>query len=79
MPGFEEYYKSDKKMYPIYYNFFKQSQITIALMAHDNKSFYKLIEVMISMQNCMESSFLVNSWLLGAFKDGLDLNSLLDS
>lgn len=48
-------------------------------MAHDNNSFYKLMEVMISMQNCMESSFLVNSWLLGAFKDGLDLNNLLDS
>jgi hypothetical protein len=48
-------------------------------MAHDNKSFYKLIDVMISMQNCMESSFMVNSWLLGAFKDGLDVNALLDS
>jgi hypothetical protein len=27
----------------------------------------------------MESSFLVNSWLLGAFSDGLDVNPLLDS
>jgi hypothetical protein len=79
MPGFEEYYISSKKMHPIFYNFFGQSQITIALMAHDNKSFYKLLDVMISMQNCFESSFLVNSWLLGAFADGLDLINLLNS
>ena len=48
-------------------------------MAHDNKSFYKLLDVMIGMQNCMESSFLVGSWLLNAFSEGLDVNSLLDS
>jgi hypothetical protein len=48
-------------------------------MAHDNKSFYKLIDVMITQQNCMESSFLVGSWLLNAFSEGLDVNSLLDS
>jgi hypothetical protein len=48
-------------------------------MAHDNKSFYKLLDVMVTMQNCMESSFLVNNWLIGAFSDGLDVNPLLES
>ena len=66
-------------MFPIFYNFFGQSQITIALMAHDNKSFYKLLDVMITQQNCMESSYLVGSWLLNAFNEGLDINRLLDS
>jgi hypothetical protein len=40
LPGFEEYYKADKKMYPIFYNYFGVNQITVALAAHDNKSFY---------------------------------------
>jgi hypothetical protein len=79
MPGFEEYYKAEKKIFPIYYNFFGQSPITIALMAHDNKSFYKLLDVMVTQQNCMESSFLVSPWLLNAFGEGLDIVSLLDS
>ena len=47
MPGFETYYIKEKKMYPIYFNFFGQSQIQLALRAHDNKSFYRLMDVMI--------------------------------
>ena len=31
------------------------------------------------MQSCMESSFLVNSWILGAFAEGLDIEQLLNS
>ena len=79
MPGFEEYYIKEKKMYPIYFNFFGQSQIQLSLKAHDNKSFYKLMDIMIKLQGVVESSYLVNSWLLGAFSDGLDIADLLDS
>ncbi len=55
-------------MFPIFYNFFGVSQITIALAAHDKKSFYKLMFVLINMQDCFESSFLINSWMLQAFE-----------
>jgi len=68
LPGFEEYYKADKKMFPIFYNFFGVSQISITLAAHDKKSFYKLMFVLINMQDCFESSFLINSWMLQAFE-----------
>ena len=37
------------------------------------------MEIMIKMQNCVESSYLVNSWLLNAFAEGLDIVALLDS
>ena len=60
MPGFEAYYIKEKKMYPIYFNFFGQSQIQLALRAHDNKSFYRLMDVMIKNQSGLESSFLVS-------------------
>ena len=40
MPGFQEYYVSEKKMFPIFCNFFGETHITMALLAHDNKSFY---------------------------------------
>lgn len=36
MPGFEEYYITEKKMFPIFFNFFGQTHLTIALGAHDN-------------------------------------------
>jgi len=68
MPGFEDYYKVDKKMFPIYYNFFGETQINIALLAHDNDSFYRLLAILIKMQSCIESSFLVSNWLLSAFE-----------
>ncbi len=79
MPRFEEYYIKDKKMYPIYFNFLVQSQIQLSLKAHDNNSFFKWMDVMIKLQSCIESSHLVNSWLLRAFSDGLDVVALLDS
>ena len=60
MPGFEEYYKKEKKMYPIYFNFFGQSQIQLSIKAHDNISFYKLMDIMVKMQGVFESSFLVS-------------------
>ena len=34
---------------------------------------------MIKMQSGVESAYLVNSWLLGAFSEGLDIVALLDS
>ena len=49
MPGFEEYYISEKKMFPIFFNFFGETQLTIALSAHDNISFYKLMNTFINM------------------------------
>lgn len=55
-------------MFPIYYNFFGETVITIALKAHDNQSFYKLMFTLIKMQNCFESSFLVNTWMISAFE-----------
>ena len=79
MPGFESYFTIDKKMVPIFYNFFGETQINIALLAHDNASFYKLLDTFIKMQACLESSFLVNSWLLRAFEEGLDIVPLLES
>ncbi len=66
-------------MFPIFYNFFGVSQITITLAAHDKKSFYKLMFVLINMQDCFESSFLVNSWMIQAFEQGLDIFPLLES
>jgi len=79
MPGFEEYYDTDKKMFPIFFNFFGETHLTIALRAHDNKSFYKLLNVFIKLQGCVESSFLVNSWFIKAFEEGLDIMCLLES
>jgi hypothetical protein len=40
LPGFQEYYKYEHKMFPIYFNFFGESHITIALQARDTASFY---------------------------------------
>ena len=79
MPGFEEYFNTEKKMFPIFYNFFGETQINIALLAHDNPSFYKLLDAFVKMQSCIESSFLVSTWLLHAFEEGLDILALLDS
>ena len=47
-------------MYPIYFNFFGQSQIQLSIKAHDNISFYKLMDIMVKMQGVFESSFLVS-------------------
>jgi hypothetical protein len=58
-------------MFPIFFNFFGETQLTIALSAHDNKSFYKLMNTFIDMQGCQESSFLVNAWFLKALREGL--------
>ena len=66
-------------MFPIFFNFFGETQITIALLAHDHKSFYQLLDVLLKMQNCIESSFLLNAWLMGALRDGLKILNLLDS
>lgn len=79
MPGFEDYFDLDKKMFPIFYNFFGETQINIALSAHDNPSFYKLLDVFVRLQPCIESSFLVSTWLLKAFEEGLDIIELLNS
>lgn len=79
LPGFEEYYITEKKMFPIYFNFFGETQLTIALSAHDNKSFYRLLNTFIALQGCAESSFLVNAWFLKAFREGLEIMPLLDS
>ena len=79
LPGFESYYLAEKKMAPIYLNFFGESSITIALLAHDNQSFYHLLHIFIKMQNHIISSFLVGPWFLKAFEEGLELNALLNS
>jgi hypothetical protein len=49
LPGFQEYYVPGKKMFPIYFNFFGESQLTIALSAHDNASFYALLQLFIEL------------------------------
>jgi hypothetical protein len=79
MPGFEAYYNTEKKMFPVYFNFFGETQINLALAAHDNTSFYLLLELILKMQACVESSFLINTWLIMAFREGLDIVPLLDS
>lgn len=79
MPGFTEYYNVEKKMFPIFYNFFGETQINIALLAHDNASFYVLLDTLIEMQSTIENSFLINTWLIEAFRNGLEINQLLDS
>jgi hypothetical protein len=66
-------------MFPIFFNFFGETQINIARSAHDNLSFYMLLEVIIKLQNCFESSFLINTWIIDAFKEGLDIVPLLES
>lgn len=60
MPGFEDYYVKEKKMFPIYFNFLGKSQIQLSFEAHCYKSFYKLLEIMVKMQGVLESSNLVN-------------------
>lgn len=35
--------------------------------------------VMINMQDCFESSFLINPWMITAFEKGLDILPLLES
>jgi len=79
MPSFESYFVIEKKMFPIFFNFYGETQINISLLAHDNASFYKLLDIFVKMQACIESSFLVNSWLLKAFEEGLDIINLLNS
>ena len=67
MNCFKEYYVIKKKMFPIFFNFFGQTQLSIALQANDIASFYKLLETFIKMQSYFESSYLVGGWLLSAF------------
>jgi hypothetical protein len=77
--SFSDYYNTQKKMFPIFYNFFGQTQLSIALQANDYKSFYKILDIFIEMQPYIESSYLVGGWLLNAFEKGIDLSSLLKS
>ena len=79
MPGFLDYYDASKKMFPIFYNFFGETHINIALLAHDNASFYILLDTFIEMQSSIENSFLINTWLIEAFRNGLEIVPLLDS
>jgi hypothetical protein len=67
MNSFEEYYVTKKKMFPIFFNFFGQTQLSIALQSNDNASFYKLLDIFLKMQSYFESSYLVGGWLLSAF------------
>jgi hypothetical protein len=64
MPGFEDYFNTEKKMFPIFYNFRGETQINLAMQARDINSFYRLLDTLIKMQACIESSFLVSNWLL---------------
>lgn len=79
MPGFKEFYDESRKMFPIFFNFFGQTQLTMALNANDNQSFYLLLSIFIEMQGCLESSFLVKSWFIKAFREGLEIMPLLES
>jgi len=49
MSSFEDYYVIKKKMFPIFFNFFGQTQLSIALHANDYASFSKLLETFIKM------------------------------
>jgi len=66
-------------MFPIFYNFLGETQIDIALNGQDFDSFLRLVKLLVDQQNCIESSFLIEKWLLRAFKDGLDIIDLLNS
>jgi hypothetical protein len=79
LKSFSDYYNTQKKMFPIFYNFFGQTHLGIALQANDFKSFHKLLDMFIEMQPYIESSYLVGGWLLNAFEKGIDLSSLLKS
>jgi hypothetical protein len=79
LPGFQEYYLTEKKMFPIYFNYFGETHITMALAAHDYASFYRLMHLFIRLQSCTESSFLLSKWLLKAFREGLNIVPLLNS
>lgn len=66
-------------MFPVFYNFLGETQIDIALNGQDFDSFLRLVKLLVEQQNCIESSFLIEKWLLRAFKDGLDIIDLLNS
>ena len=79
MPSLETYYKKIEHRYPIFFNFFGQSQINLALKATDYESFYILIDQLLSYQDSIKNSYMVNSFLIQAIESGIDVCSVLDS
>ena len=75
----EIYYKKIEHIYPIFFNFFGQSQIELALEATDYESFYILIELLLSYQDSIKNSYIINSFFIRAIETGLDVCSLMDS
>lgn len=49
MPMLEQYYSREKKMFPIFFNFFGESQLNMALLANDHESFYRLQVLFVKM------------------------------
>ena len=49
MPMFEQFYRKEKKMFPIFFNFFGESQLNMALLANDHESFYRLQVLFVKM------------------------------
>jgi hypothetical protein len=79
MPSVAMFYNKIEHRYPIFFNFFGQSQINLALEATDYESFYILQELMLAYQDSIKNSYMVNSFLIRAIETGLDVCSLLDS
>lgn len=79
MPSVETFYKKIEHRYPIFFNFFGQSQIELALEATDYESFYIFVTLLLKYQDSIKNSYMVNSFLIDAITIGLDVCSLLDS
>jgi hypothetical protein len=79
MPGFDVYYLESYKMFPIFFNFHGESQLTMALAANDTTSFNLLLQAFIKHQSYPESAYLVNAWFMKAIRMSLCITGLLES
>ena len=79
MPGVESFYSQQLTKTPIFFNFFGQTQLQLALNARDQESFYSLMELLLTHQNNMRNAYLVSPFLINVLEQGLDVSKLLDS
>ena len=60
-------------MFPFFLNFAGQSPLDIALQKYDLHSFQFLIDQLIQVQECFDSSHLVDNVLIQALEKEIDL------
>ena len=67
------------KRFPFFLDFDGKSPLDYALANYDLQTFQVLIVEMINIQDCFESSYLVDSVIVEATRRNLDLRNLFES